>query len=246
MSSLDGLLVLPDYWLVDAAFFVSGAQLPLMLSEIVVFGDTATLTISDVNFVPVGTAVAVKGDYKPIKVVDSLGQWRGTLVVGKEANFPLFAAGDGTYKFGIGDAELVASTTLSLPADAGLTSLTNEFGQSMITTELVFVGETGVQLEVVGAQEYLTSGEIVDIQLLRIHAMGNSQYLHQLCTADESQRPTRFIRELVFQYGTTTHRCKPIGGSAFILADTDDPDGTALQVSQSADGIQIHLPGKPI
>jgi hypothetical protein len=246
-TSLDGKLKLAESWLVDAAFFVRGATLPLRLGRVTVSGDSAHLAIVDNNGAEVGLAKAIKNDLKPIKVTNSIGQWCGTLVPGTNANYALFTAGNGTYQFNTGDAEFVVSCVLSLPTNSGLAMLTNDLGQQYIPSDLVLVGEGGVQLETMDATEYQVNGTTEAVKLIRIHAMGDPQYLHSLCTADETRRPTRFIKQLTFQYGTQSHTCAPDkGGNILILADTIKAGAAALQVLATSSGINVRLPGKSI
>lgn len=244
-TSLDGRLVLQPRWLVDAAFFVREVELPLRLGSVTLSVDSATLTIVDNNGTLVGSATATKGDVKPIRVLDDLDQWCGTLVVGEDANYSLFTTADGTYQFGAGDSEFAVSCVLSLPSASGLSMLTNDLGQRYIPSDLILVGEGGVQLESQETTEFQPNGRTESVQLVRVHATGDPQFLQALCTADETRRPTRFIKQAVFQYGGQTHSCEPDQlGNILILADTSAAANAALQVLSTSTGLNIRLPGK--
>lgn len=245
-QSNEDAFIIPNNWLVDACFFVSSVSAPLYLSSINVFGFEAVIIISDSSGIEVGRATIDRSSRRPIKISNQLGDWVGTLVTGMEANHPIFSLGDGVYEFGESQTTFVASCIFSLPTDIGVSYLTNSYGQVYTSSELVFVGEQGIQLEVSPAQEYQTLNRIIDVDLMRIHAIGDPQFLQRNCD-ENTRRPRRFIREIVFQYGDQTHICFPDeSGNILIVAESSSVEDTALQIRSQSDGVVFRLSGKSI
>lgn len=246
LVSEDESLILPDDWLVDAAIFVRGAVLPMRISKIAVLNDLATIVISDAESTDFGEVTLLRGSGDNLKLVDSSGDWVGTLVCGDNLHYPIFEAGDGTFYFREGTTEFVSSVVLNLPANRGLLSFSNIYGKSGGQGDVYFVGESGVQLETVQTDEYRQDGTILPVTLIRIHVMGDPQHAHVNCT-ESTRRTSRPIRELVFQYGTQTHSCFPdADGNVIIIAGTAASSESALYVNPSPYGLTVNLPGKRI
>lgn len=233
--------LLPD-WLVDASLAPLTGKAPFSLGQLILDGENLTLTIQDSSRLIVGTGTARRNSSDPIAIHNADGHLIGTLVVGAGANYPLYMMGDGIYDFGSGYADFVLDTVFDL------SNLTGFFGfelagQTYNGGDLVFVGEGGVQLAVEDTLEQKNDGQLA-VKRMRIHAVGDPQFLSRDCN-DDSQRPTRFVREIVFQYGKFTHVCKPNSlGNILLLADSPSTDAPALQVLNSPQGIIIHLAGK--
>lgn len=247
LSSLDGSFVLTDATFVDAAISCRGANLPIRIGSVSVVGYRATIVIVDRLGVELGqghTDVGTTSDVVSLKTVD--GNFLGSLTLGDNSNYDLFSRGDGVFTFGSGDSDFVASCVLNMPVDRGLLSFRNAFGAVGGRGDIHMVGEFGVQLEASQSSEVSQTGEIVPVLLIRAHAMGDPQYVHRACN-DVTRRNSRPITELVFQYGSSTHVCKPDAqGNVIIVAATAAVSESALQTNPIETGLKINLPGRPL
>lgn len=244
LISLDAQLELRNSWLVDAAIYPLAGTAPYSLGDVLIQGSDGTLTLVDRNQQLVGIGVFRRAEATPIGVYAEDGVLAATLVPGPDANHALFAAGDGLYGFGPGRADLVASTVLNLSEFAafyGFSSGTDQLNSS----DLVLVGEYGVQLTVEQTQEVRPNGVLLPVTRVRLHAVGDPQALTRNCE-DRSRQPARFIKEVVFQYGTLTHRVQPVRGGILMLAGSPSASDTALQIQGSEGTINIRLRGKSL
>lgn len=244
MRSTDGLLTLLDRWLVDAALYPPAGEAPFSLDLITVQESVAAITLVDRDGLLIGLATCGRSDTRPIAIYSPDGQLVGQLVPGPDANHTIFAAGDGQYRFGPGRADLVASVVMDLSAFGGFTSFSVD-DQTVQTNDLVLVGEYGVQLTVEDTTAVQPDGSVTPVIRVRLHAVGDPQYLTRVCE-DNSRRPLRFVREVVFQYGDFTHVCHPQNGGVLMLAGSPSSSETALQVQSLADRINVRLRGKAL
>lgn len=245
MLSTDGSFEIPDSLFVDAAISARGASLPIYLSDISVVGRTARVSLRDSSGVEVGTGETEMGtDLDVMKFTDSSGRWVATFTFGPNSNYDLFSHGDGAFVFVEGATDIVISAVLNLPVDKGLLSFTNAFGVSAVYGDVYMVGEYGVQLETSQEAEVQPDGTITSVILIRAHAVGDPQFIQRSCD-DASRRISRPITELVFQYGSSTHSCKPdADGNIVIVATTAATTESALQAVPIDTGLSINLPGK--
>jgi hypothetical protein len=243
----EGDVMLSDATFVDAAISVKDAKLPVRIGRLLIVGQTATLYLVDADGIELGigsTEMGTNSDVVALRSVD--GTWIGTLVFGVDSNYSLFAYGDGEFVFDAGATDFVISTVLNMPGNRGLLALSNSFGDIGGFGDIHLVGEYGVQLETSQQQELQMDGSIVDVTLIRVHAMGDPQFQQRNCS-EQNRRTTRPITELVFQYGTSTHSCSPDdGGNVIIVAATAAVSESALQTIPQQGGLMINLPGKRI
>ena len=244
LRSADGKLPLINAWLVDAALYPLRGRAPFSIGDLTVEDTDFTLTIIDADQQLIGQGTASRSSARPIAIYGEDSQLVGSLVPGPDANHSLFTAGDGTFRFGPGRADFVASTVMDM------SSFSSFFGfqvgaDRQLSGELLFVAEDGVQLTVEDTQEPQADGSIRDVQRLRFHAVGDPQFLSGACE-DISRRPLRFIREVVFQYGDYTHICTPQRGGILILAGSPSGSDTALQIVTRSGGITVRLRGQSL
>lgn len=244
LVSVDGQLPIADSWLVDASLFPLQGMPPYGLSSIEVDGTKAVINIADQTGLVVGSGELSRNSVQPVPLFDD-GQWIGTLVPGEDASHSLFVAGDGVYSFEVGRATFVASVVFPLSQMQGFFGFSVD-NEQISGSEIVIVGEHGVQLEVSQETEQQVGNRVVDVSRMRVHAVGDPQFLSRQC-GDISRRPLRFIREVVFQYNDFTHVCRPNErGNILILAGSPAVTDPALQVRPTEGAIVIRMAGKPI
>lgn len=242
--SLDGRVKLPDDWLVDAAIYSPLLEGMPYLSLVEIKSGKATLTLSDADGESLGTGETDQSSVNPIAIYDLDGQPVATLVTGAAGSSPLFAIRDGSYRFAPDATEFVISCVL-WPADTGFKGFEID-GERIIGAEINLVGERGIQITTETTVEVQPSGEAIPVELIRFHALGDPQYLTRECQ-DPAQRPNRFVRELVFQYGEFTHICKPDkSGNILFFAGSPTATSSALKITTSANKLSIGLVGNSI
>jgi hypothetical protein len=235
-----------DHWLLDACFSIRTGPAPVHLASITVLDNEATIEFADADQQVFGTVVTNRGTVGTVAVRDQFGDWIGTLVLGPEGNHPLFQSGDGVFEFEPVDTELVLSAVFQQSSERSVTVLQDPYGKQFQDSRLVLVGENGVQLQVLDADEYQPDGTVGPVTVMRLHITGDPQSLARLCQ-DSSRRPGRFIRQIVFQSGDKTHVCAPDQhGNILMVAATPDTLESALQVNSVDNKIEVRLAGKRI
>lgn len=245
LLSDDGLCQITNDWLVDAAIYSPIAVGKIAITQLELSGNAAIVTVSDSSQV-IGTATIDRLSAGSAAIVDANDQPVGTLVSGPRGHAALFDVVDGVYFFSIQQLELVSSCVLLNPSPNALQGFRVGSGNALIGNPLVFVGERGVQLTVNESTEVDSAGQPMTVEVLRIHAMGDPQYLSRECD-DPARIPQRFIREIVFQYGDTTQICRPDStGNILLLAGASAVSESALSVIMESAGITLVLAGKSV
>lgn len=239
-----GQVMLLDDWLVDAAIYSPVAQPPVYLRQVKISGNVAYLSLSDAIGQDIGTGIASRQSAAPIAVRDANGLPVATLVPSSTNHANLFAPGDGTFQFTAQATSFVSSCVLENPA-AALQGF-RVGSEIYLQNEMIFVGETGVQLTMDDTEEVDVNGVTHDVALLRVHAVGDPQRLARECS-DPSRRPSRFIREVVFQYGDFTHSCVPdqYGNMVFVSGSPAVSD-SSLRIQNFENKIRLDLMGQSI
>lgn len=242
--SQDGRMLIPNDWLVDAAIYSPITAGMPYISQLVLSETGVSIEVSDDSGQVLGTGSTDRFSTNPIVIRDADGQPIATLIVGEAASSPLFAFRAGTYRFVPEATEIVASCVF-WPSTAGFQGF-QVGSERYLGVEMNLVGEQGIQLTTESTVEILASGETVPVQLIRIHAVGDAQYLTRECS-DPAQRPNRFVREIVFQYGDFTHVCRPDKlGNIMFLSGSPSTQRSALKVISDEDSITLGLHGSSL
>lgn len=245
LLSDDGLCQITDDWLVDAAIYSPVAIGRIRITQIELDGSQAKITVAD-DSQDLGIATIDRLSSGSATILDANSQPVGTLVPGPRGHAALFDTVDGIYFFSLRQLELVSSCVLLNPSPSALHGFRTSDGKTVISDNLVFVGERGIQLTVGDGTEVDIAGQTETVQVMRIHAMGDPQYLTRECD-DPARRPQRFIREIVFQYGDLTQICRPDAtGNILLLAGASSVSESALSVIMEATGIRLVLAGKSV
>ena len=239
-----GVLLLSNDWLVDAAVYSPIAIGVVHVSRVVVDGAIATVFLLDGERQLLGTGLIDRFSSNPIAVLDGDGQPVATLVPSDTANSPIFAVGDGDFSFLATATSFVASCILHSPF-ATVSGFRTD-ADVLAGSNLVLVGERGIQLTVEDAGEIDAAGQLVPVKLIRAHAVGDPQSLTRDCL-DPARRPTRFVRELVFQYGNMTHVCQPDSlGNVVLIAESSSVDDSSLRIQVLPSELRIELLGRSV
>ncbi|GIW89577.1 MAG: hypothetical protein KatS3mg109_0009 [Pirellulaceae bacterium] len=241
----DGLLVIENSWLVDAAIYAPQATPPVSIASISVKGTVATITLVDNNFNEIGSGNADRFSTNPIAIRDERGLPVATLVPGELANEPIFIAGDGDYLFSSGALMFVPSVVLSGIA-AGVSGF-SAGDRKTVSNPLVIVAERGVQISHRRGVEFVvTNPTRRDVDILTIHVTGDTQAEYRKCN-DRSRLPGNFLQEIVFQYGDKTIICGPDDvGNVVISAQSPSTPNSALKVQNANDELLLRLSGKGV
>lgn len=242
--SLDGRLEIPNDWLVDASVYSPLCQGVPYISQLELTESDVVVTLADNDGQILGTGRADKFSTNPIAILDTDDQPIAILVVGDGGSSPLFVNRPGVYRFLPEATELVISCVF-WPTDTGFKGFEID-GERLIGSELNLVGERGIQITTEETLEVQPTGEVIPVQLIRFHAVGDPQYLTRECP-DASQRPNRFVREIVFQYGDFTHICRPDRtGNIMFFAGSPTTATSALKITTEASKIIMGLMGTSI
>lgn len=244
LVSSNGLLKLQDRWLVDAAIYPVTGVAPYSVLSVRIDNNTCFVTLGDSEGTVIGVGATKRTDTRPLAIKDG-STFVASLVVGEDANHSLFEAGDGDYLFDQGAATFVNSCVMPLTQILGFSGFTVG-NETLNGGSIAIVGEHGVQITTSLELEQQTGQRQAEVVRVRIHAMGDPQYLTRNCE-DISRRPLRFIREVVFQYNDYTHSCKPNElGNVTMLAGSASASDPALQIRPTGEAVIIRLSGKSI
>lgn len=239
-----GRLRLTNDWLVDAAIYSAIAIGYVYISRIRVEGNKAFVHLEDSLQQSLGVGEVDRLSSNPIAVRNAENQAVAALVPGESANLVIFSVGDGEFFFTEDATTFVESCVLQAPQEtlAGFTA-----GDSaIVSSNLFFVGEHGVQLTVEETTEVDVNGRAVPVQLIRAHAVGDPQTIIRQCD-DPVRQPTQFVREVVFQYGDFTHICTPDRlGNILLLAESQTVVDTVLRINNQPGEIKFEIMGKTI
>lgn len=236
--------VLTNDWLVDAAIYSPIAVSPVHISRVVVDGNIATVTLTDSVQQLVGTGVITRFSGNPIAIYDANQQPVATLVPSEASNSIIFSTGDGDFRF-VEEATVFASSCVLQSPFASLSGFRVQ-DQTLVEADIVLVGERGVRLTVEESQEFDAAGQPQTVQLVRAHAIGDPQAITRICD-EAANRPTRFIRELVFQYGNITHVCRPDElGNVLLVSESASVADSALRILVQPGEIKLELLGRSV
>lgn len=244
LTDTSGQLYLTFDWLIDAAIYSPIAIAPVHISRITIDGNEAFVYLQDQFQQDIGVGIVDRLSGNPIAVRDAENQPVATLVPSYSNNSAIFSLGDGDFFFDPTAAEFVASCVLQAPQQAVSGFAVGD--DQLVSANLILVGERGIQLTVEPVDEIDVNGNAIAVQLVRVHALGDPQALTRQCD-DISRRPTQFIRELVFQFGDTTHICSPDNmGNVLLLAESESATNSALKITSQVGEIRFQLAGRSI
>lgn len=240
LKSLDGT-ELDNSLIVDAAIHPAGVTSFAFLESVEISEGSLTFVVSDeTNAVRCVGQWPMYGatDETVVPLLDQKNRPGGLLVLNPAVAKNLIRTTTGSFTFEQRAARFVPSVTryikepivteiadgVTLPADG----------------DVYLVGEMGVLLNCFSYQE-MHDGELIPVTVVRVNAVGSSLSKRERCTNANFDTP-RFIKEVVYQIGDSTHRCVPSGiGETFLVGMSPTGGETALRIQTSDTSIEFNL-----
>ena len=232
----NGTVQLLEGTILDAVFYVIGAQERLRLSKVIVTHADVTLYLGDQNNDALASGVfGLPSPPDTVTFADAFGRPAGFLVSDSQ-RLGLFPSwGVGTHEFEADATEFAATVCIPTP-EQGVRGLQLPDG-SLLTGDVWLIGDAGVVLQVA-----TVNGQHV----VKVNVVGDPLYKRRLCGDPSLFTTPKFIRSVTFTDANQSVRVLPdSNGNINLTVNNALSHDTVLRVHPTPDGNKIEVVGSP-